>query len=585
LPDPIIKIRSFVAWCTRDGAAADAWEDVRPELRGAWREWRGGSLTVRFAPRALLSDPELPAPRLPLLILGDDADRDPSDADASMGSGVSVRYDSSAQEFLVNTSIVALPPVFLYQDPRTVAVSSDLHLLANVPHVRLELLPSAVVELGHFGHPVGHRTLFRHVELVPGGSRVSVNASCGATFRRTWRMPEATPLSWQQYREAQIDAFTRAVGRLGVERSFLSLTAGLDTRAIFSALAAQQRLIPAATMTGPHHSLDARIAARLCRAYGVRHDAVTFDEQFTRNGPRYVETASRLSGGLASIDQAPEVFLYDQLGQSFTARLSGNLGNQVGRGGTEGVSVRAADITVLAPRLREGGVPTGHWLLEQLDRSGRESIEFILQSEVPYTLLGNFSVGNHFATQQSPYASRGLIETLALRPASRAGAPSDSKLRMRLRDLRHRFLGESEAHSFQRTLVNRLGGFAAQCPVNWGWRPDGGISPAGFALGTATLLGMVARAKGLDGGVLRRPFELSGLPALHDFRESQRWLRSDLREFTLDTLTAHSIQQAELFDVPALTRVLDDHFQRGRDHYSTVSFALDVALAHRILCN
>lgn len=579
---PPLTIRAFAAWFAADGDRTTA---SPPPAGGSasdgWFEFRDANLVVRYLPR---QGGLRPGQALPTLILGDSADWDPDRPDDVMGSGVPVRYDPATRALAVTTSIVALPPVFVYQGKRGVALASDIHLLRQVPGARLELSSDGVLELGHFGHPVGHRTLFRDVELLAGGTRAALSAG-GLRRERVWSLPERAPAEWGDFIEAQIEAFRRAVRRIDVARSFLSLTAGLDTRTVFSALADEKRLVPAATMTGIRRSLDARIAARLCDAYGVRHVPVTFDARFLRDAPRYIETASRLSGGLASIDQAPEVFLYDQVGGAFEARLSGNLGNQVGRGGTEGVSVRGADLSILDSGLRGRGAPTGHWLLQHLGGHDAASTEFILQCEVPFTLLGNFSVGNHFAIQQSPYASRMLIETLASRPRTQEGAPSRSRTRMRLRDLRHRFLGEPESRSFQRTLVKRLDGFAARCPVNWGWRPTGGVSPSGLALGGATLLGMLARATGLDGGWMRSFVATTGLPALHDFRESQAWLRNELREFTMDTLRANDVRSTGLFDATALDRILDEHFRRGQDHYRTVSFALDLALARRLLCS
>jgi hypothetical protein len=310
---------------------------------------------------------------------------------------------------------------------------------------------------------------------------------------------------------------------------------------------------------------------------------VTFGDGFESELPRYVELASRLSGGLSSVGQAPEIHLYEQSGREFAARLSGNLGNQVGRGGTERLSLRDGSLEILAPRLVDPA-PREHWLLGKLYGDDRSRIEFILQNESVFSSVANFSLSSYFATQQSPYASRALIETLARRPIANASAPSGSMLHMRFRDLKHRFLGEPESLSFQRTLVHRLGGAAAVIPVNWGWRPKGGLSAGGLLSGIATFVGMAASAKGLDDGLLRRPLRWSGLPALHDFRESRRWLRETLRPFVFDTLRARSVREAELFDRAALDRLLEEHFGGARDHYESLTFALDVALAHRHFC-
>ena len=575
---PVQKVRSFVAWAPLSGAAA-------PESAPAAdaRRTRLGSITVEWIARSADAQSAATGAAPGMLVLGDDAELDAARPDRCLASGVPIRLDAHPSELVLHTSIVGLPPVMLYRDTRVVALTSDVHMLRRVPGVQLRFDERAIVELARIGHPVAHRTLFAGLELVRSGARVHMHADGSVSVTDAWRLPDANPLGWDDYIDAQIAAFSAAVDRIDVKRSFLSLTAGLDTRTVFASLADRGRLVPTATMTGPKRSLDARAAAKLSDAYGVAHHAVTFDERYVRELPALIERANLLSGGLASLDQAPEVWFYQQLGRGFEARLSGNLGNQVGRGGTEGVSTRDADDRILAASLRNGdGGDDGHWLLSALGTNEQARLEFILKNEIVFTLVNNYPVGNHFAAQQTPYASRELIDTLANRPRAGASMPSGSMIRMRMRDLAHRFLGESEDRSFQRKLLRRIDGYAARYPINWGWRASGGVSPTGAALGVATLFGMYARARGLDGGVLRRPLAWTGLPALHDFRESRAWLREGLETFTRDTLT--SGDAASLFDPATMRTILDEHFAGTRDHYHTVTFALDVAMAHRNFC-
>jgi len=65
-----------------------------------------------------------------------------------------------------------------------------------------------------------------------------------------------------------------------------------------------------------------------------------------------VMEASQLSGGLASVEQAHQVYVYQQLERFGSRRLSGYLGNQVGRRGVEGISIRNAEPCVLNDTLR-----------------------------------------------------------------------------------------------------------------------------------------------------------------------------------------------------------------------------------------
>ena len=54
------------------------------------------------------------------------------------------------------------------------------------------------------------------------------------------------------------------------------------------------------------------------------------------------------------LEQASEVYFYNKInGGSFNGRLSGNLGNQIGRRGTEKVSLRNADAAILDESINE----------------------------------------------------------------------------------------------------------------------------------------------------------------------------------------------------------------------------------------
>jgi hypothetical protein len=396
-------------------------------------------LRMVFVPRSPVSLPDDEGGDFPDLFLGDGAELNSADFLCNTASAVPIRYDAERGELQLATSIVGMPPVFIYRSNDVTAVASDIHLLLTVPEVRLRFDPLSVVELGAVGHPVEHRTLFRDLMLAESGVTLALDSTTGRVHSSTtWQLPAQTTLPWPSFLEAQQEAFNAVMKRIDLSNAFLSLTAGLDTRTVFSTLASQQRLVPAATMSGPRMSVDALTARQLCSAYGIDHHLITFTSDFASRLPELVESASLLSGGLATLDQAPEVYLYRQLGDRFQSRLSGNLGNQVGRGGTEGVSVRGADLRILGTEFDAaiGAVQarTEHWLLSRLDATQRERIEFILKQETIFTLASNFSIGNHFAAQQTPYASRQLIETLALRQIEDATARHLTPLLWRARE-------------------------------------------------------------------------------------------------------------------------------------------------------
>ena len=59
------------------------------------------------------------------------------------------------------------------------------------------------------GRPVAYRTLFSGVDMIPGGTRLTVRDGEVST-RTVWSPPEADPLpSWDDYTRLQAEAFRR----------------------------------------------------------------------------------------------------------------------------------------------------------------------------------------------------------------------------------------------------------------------------------------------------------------------------------------------------------------------------------------
>ncbi len=519
------------------------------------------------------------------VLLGDDGEWNDSLGQACMGNAVFIEYDLRAKTLKLITSIVGLPPVFVYKDAEMVVVTSALYLLTLIPGVRLYFDPAGVNDTCSVGHPVDHRTLFKDVAMLPCGHQVTVDANGIVGVSRAWTLPDTEPLhDWNSYTDLQMEIFKDALGKLDLTTSFLSLTAGLDTRAILADLIFSKRVIPAYTMSGTTVSLDAAIARNLYGAYGLQHTVIVLNDEFRRDLPDLAYTASRLSGGLSSLGQAHEIYLYKKIPVPVYARLSGNLGNQIGRRGTERISMLNADATILhgdISRQREKQ-QRDHWYDTSVSsEDGKPTYEFLLQSEIPFSSVGNYSIGNHFAVQQSPYANRMLIEAAQRKPDDRAQEKSVSLVKMRLNDLRHRFMGESEEQSFQVKLIKRVGGHVASYPINWGWRARGGVSLKGLFYGGLSFIDALVCSRGLDRGMIYQGLKAMRIAGLHEYRSCHEELQY-LREFVHDTLSSASVRRSGLFHNKRITEILKEHYVLKKYHHKEITLALDLALAQRI---
>src|SRR5262249_53165892 len=156
---------------------------------------------------------------------------------------------------------------------------------------------------------------FRDVTVMPGGHILRFDAGARADLIQSWEPPEPRPESNRSlFIDFQAEAFKQAIRKLRLSDALFSLTGGLDNRAIFAALSEAGVKPTACTISGGRNlCLDARLARTLCRAYGYRHVVVALGEQFQRDLPTYVLEASQLSGGLASVLQAHEVYFHREL--------------------------------------------------------------------------------------------------------------------------------------------------------------------------------------------------------------------------------------------------------------------------------
>ena len=385
----------------------------------------------------------------------------------------------------------------------------------------------------------------------------------------------------QEYIYAQSEALTAAVARMDLSRSFLSLTAGLDTRTILALLVRDRRTLSALTMTSIVESIDARRAAELCLGYGMTHNMIRLNENFIQQLPECAIEASRRSGGLSSFREASEVYFYRVACNSFTSRLSGNLGNQIGRSCTESARMRGAplemltrDVTVAAKPLRGR-----HWLAEMAGKNrGLGGLELI-QLEGLFASMGNSCIGGSYMMQQTPYADRTVISQKLREPVLRSYEIA-TVMALRLRDLKHRFLGDPIRTSFQRQIVAGVGGIVARTPVNWGWQPSGGVSLAGMALGTLGLFDMVINTRMAKRGMASRIAARIGIDGLSGFQYVDLLQERSVAEFVNDTLHASAAQHSSVLNPVVLRRALAKGLD-DRSARASLLFALDVVLARQ----
>jgi hypothetical protein len=511
-----------------------------------------------------------------LLVLGDDFELESRQQDGVMGNATTLEIDLERGRCEAVVALPGLPALYVLETPESTVVTSDPFLLRHVEGLALRFDPDGVSDLAQVGHPVAYRTLFRGLRMVAGGSRLEIASSGALSTRVVWSPPARDPMSsWDEYTAVQAETFGEAMSRLVVRSCQFSLSSGLDSRATLAGLLRRGASVRALTVSGENPCLDARTAARLCAAYGIEHQTIVLGETFRRNLPELSAKASLLSGGINSLSHAAQVHCYGTFGDPppFNA-LSGYLGNQTGRLGTEGLTPRGAGVGLIDPSLGldSDGDPTS-WYRPALQDDGLLETAFLIQQESTFGNLAAYQVGNSYSVQQSGYAYRPLIENMWRLPDRSTDARVDSLLW----NLKHRFLGEPLDESFQRRYINEVGGLVATYPINWGWRSKGGVSLPGVWRGGLSLIDAYVSSRHPEGMAARVTQKL-GIAGMEDFRPVHDWLRFDMKEFVSDTLLAENTRTCGLFDLDVLSRTHEIYHREGRG-LGQIQVALDLALA------
>jgi asparagine synthase (glutamine-hydrolysing) len=184
--------------------------------------------------------------------------------------------DPMQRRLVLSTDVLGSRPVYWRHDRAGLIFSSELRALMAAPHAPATLDPRAVVDFLHFGLLLGEKTLAPGVRALGSGSVVIFDWSddrCRVLpLRRVHDFFRASGATRVEFLTHATAVLGRAVERAlaGRRAPGLSLSGGLDSRAILSAVNGQSGALTAFTV-GVEGCADQIIARRLCASTGVKH--------------------------------------------------------------------------------------------------------------------------------------------------------------------------------------------------------------------------------------------------------------------------------------------------------------------------
>jgi asparagine synthetase B (glutamine-hydrolysing) len=231
--------------------------------------------------------------------------------------------------FLLNDRFGALP-LYVASSLRGTAFGGGVRGVLMAPGVTAEPDPQAIREAVTFGgYRLGRRTNIRNIEMTPPATVVHVTAEA-VTAKRYWTWGELRDGDATDDRE--LLERTRAVWSTAISRRLggargvgLTLSGGLDSRAIVAEASQQQRRLRALTYGVPHAD-DVRIAECVARAGDAEWEFFPLyaDGWLERRTNRILET-----DGLMDLVDLMHTEVLERLPSAFDVLLSGYVGDAV----------------------------------------------------------------------------------------------------------------------------------------------------------------------------------------------------------------------------------------------------------------
>jgi asparagine synthase (glutamine-hydrolysing) len=227
--------------------------------------------------------------------------------------------------------------VYLHQGAEEFIFASEAKSLLRIRPSLRTIAPEALAEYLRSNCVMGNKTLFKGISLLPGASSWTFTGHAVPQKRAYFDFAdwEKQPtIGSEEFHAKFQETFSRILPAYmgGQQQVALSLTAGLDTRALL-ADAKQQRLsLPCYTFGGLWgETFDIRAARRLAGMSNLTHEVIRINERFLREFPNYAHKSVYISDGTHDALGAHDVYFNQNARGIGSVRLTGKFGSEVVR--------------------------------------------------------------------------------------------------------------------------------------------------------------------------------------------------------------------------------------------------------------
>ena len=460
--------------------------------------------------------------------------------------------------------------IFIHTDGSRTFFSSEAKAILAVAPATRAFDPAALAQFLACGCPIGSQSLFKDIEVLDGGTLVSMKVATAPVRRpyfdrATLESAESLPGSvfTDRFSKSLQAAVDQAIGRppaVGI-----SLTGGLDSRMIMACLDAPSGSVPCYTFGSMYGTtFDVSIGRHVARACGQPHQVIELGRDFLNGFEQSLEKSVYISDGHLGFSGASELYL-NRIARSFApGRVTGNWGGELMRG------VRAFKYVMpkggfVRPQLAE-------FMTEGRDAftntTAQNPVSFALFDQIPSQGYGRYAIERSQVLMRAPFLASDVVKWLC---STTADIRSASDCPAAVIQRRPELLAIP-------TDTGRLGtGAAAFRYTRRAYRRV--VVKAEYLTSHGAPNWLAAFASRLPSGVLETRF--LGRDKFQHFR---LWTRRELSGFVRETLEGPARDELDgLFDMKAVAAMTDAHIA-GRGNYTDeLDKLMTVAIARRVL--
>lgn len=453
--------------------------------------------------------------------------------------------------------------------------TSDSFYFASEAKALLRIFPklrafdeTGVAQLLSLGCTLDSRTLFRGVELLPGGSIWSFER--GGCRKRNYFSPKTwesqPPLSTEAFQSQFQETFAQVLPRYfeSSAKIGVSLTGGLDTRMIMACRPGVVRNVVCYTFSGEAgETFDDRLAVQVARVCGFEHRLLRIGANFFSDFPSHVERTVYMTDGYLGATGAHEIYFNKQARELAPIRLTGNYGSEVLRGVSTFKPIRLSPV-VLNPDLN-GAL---HSAAESLASGITHPVTFAAFREIPLNLFGGLAASRSQVAFRTPYLDNEIVALAYRAPESLRKSPFPAW-----------------------KLVKANNGLLSNIPTDRRPSPDTPqpaaalrrlFSEATFKLDYLNNEGWPHWLSPFD-SVFARVTSSLKIGGLHKYLHYRRWFRRELADYVRDVISSARTQQAPFWNRRFLEKMVTDHVEGRHNYVSEINAVVTLEAVERLL--